>query len=222
MSNSNPSTREERLFAELQALYAIKTGGGGLLVLAGAVVILFSGAVITTLICFILWNFFDSSFIGWTGWFFVYLLAVVPLLIREDRRSRGEFLSDAAVGMSNPADASSYGEYQIDRLSVGGVAITELLLWGPRSLINGLAIMRGQQPTRSKPLLERAARVILQLYDDSEAIEMKKLIQPGDSPLQFGQVLKWLDDNDHIGLSSDKSRVWLSSRMRKHMASGGF
>jgi len=222
MSNASDPAREERMINELQRLYAVNTGGGAILIVAGAGVIVLAGIVITSILWFILWNFFGTSYLGWTGWFFVYVLAVVPLLIHEDKRSRGQFLSDATSGMSNPDNASSYGEMQMNRLSAGGAAITELLLWGPRSLINGLTILRGQQPTQFRPLLERAARMIIQLYDDTEAIEMKKLYQAGDTPDKFDRVLKWLDDNGHIGLSSDKTRVWLSSRMRQHLASTNF
>jgi hypothetical protein len=178
--------------------------------------------VVASLISFVLYLWFDSTFITWTGWFFVYLVAIVPLLIREERRSRGHFLSEAASGLDNPMDASSYGEYELDRGAAMTAVYTEMLLWGPRALLRGFATVRGQQPTRFRGLLERAAQILLTLYRDSDAMPLAKLIHPDEPPARFREVLKWLDDQDYIGLSSDNKRVWLSSRMRGKMASEGY
>jgi hypothetical protein len=221
-SASSDDTPESRLIGQLQQLYAVKTGGGVLLMLAGAGIILLAGVVVTSIVTFILYTWFDSSFLGWTGWFVVYLIAIVPLLVREERRSRGHFLSEAAAGLDNPMDASSYGEYQLDRGAAMTAVYSEMLLWGPRALLRGIATMRGQQPTRFRGLLERAAQVILTLYRSPDAMLLAKLIQPGEPPARFREVLKWLDDQDYIGLSSDGKRVWLSSRMRGKLASEGY
>ncbi len=222
MSTANEPSPEERMLAELQRLYALRTGGGGVMIVLGAAVILGAGFFVTSVIWFILWNFAGDSYIGWTGWFFVYLIAIVPLLIREERRSQGSFFSDAAAGMSNPANAGSYGEYQLDRASAAGAAFSEMLLWGPRALLGGIATVRGQQPTRFKGLLVRASQILLQLYQSKEAMELKDLAHPGEPPAEFCQALKWLDQNDHIGLSSDGKRAWLSSKFRQQMATDGF
>src|SRR5689334_14653058 len=43
--------------------------------------------------------------------FLVVTLALVPLLLWRERRSRGEFFADAVRGEPSVRDASSYGEY---------------------------------------------------------------------------------------------------------------
>jgi len=218
MTTPDAPSREERVLFELERLHAIKTGGGGVLIAGGAAVLFAAGVVFTGLISFLMWNFFGTSIIGFTGWFFLYLIAVAWLLYREHKWMESSFFDGGSAATYDPEDPDSFDDYRLDRADTGESALMQKLLWAPRTLLLGIATVRDKQPTRFKGLLLRSALTILQLYDDKDPIPLPKLIQPGEPPEQFREAIQWLDDNDHIGLSSDQSRAWLSTRMRQHLS----
>jgi hypothetical protein len=222
MSTEQPYDPEARMLAELQQQYALRTGGGAIMILAGAGVILVAGVVLVSVLCFILWTWFETTWIGWFGWFFVYLLGMGIVMFREYKKSNVSFYDVETPDIDNPGDADSFGEYQMDRVSAGGAWMAHVVMWGPRALLNGITTVTGNQPTRFRGLLARAAQVVVQLYRSPDAMEIKKLVQLGENPARFREVLKWLDDNDYIGLSTDGKRVWLSSRVRTQLNAEGF
>ncbi len=222
MSTPSEPSREERILAELQRMYALKIGGGGVMIAIGAGILFAAGLIVSAVVAFLFWNFFDTSLIGWTGWFIVYVIAIVWLVRRERKLSQVTFFDDSH---SNPSGAANPDDYENAELHPGAAAsprLADRLMWAPQALLSGIDTYRGEQPTRFKGLLVRASLVALQLYDSKDPIELKKLIHAGEPPAEFREVLKWLDDNDHIGFSSDGQRAWLSSKLRAKLVNDGF
>lgn len=222
MSTEQPYDPEAHMLLRMQQRYALQTGGGALMIFAGAGVILLAGVLIVSVLSFIMWTWFDTTWIGWGGWFLVYLLAVGVILFREYKFSNQSFWDVETPDIDNPAHADSFGEYQMDRISAGGAWCAHVIMWGPRALLNGIATVRGNLPTRFRGLLARAAQIVVQLYREPDAQPIAKLIQAGEHPARFREVLKWLDDNDYIGISTDGKRVWLASRIREQLNAEGF
>ena len=200
MTTADAPAPEDRMLAVLQRAYAERTGGGVAMILLGGGVLLIAGFVLTTLIWLFLFYNFGSAFIGWLGWFIVYVAAIVGVLVREQKQSQQPF-------MLSTHDSSR-------KLT----AIADKLLWAPRTLLSGIATFRGQQPMRFRGLLARASRVAARLAVEKEPLLIIKLVETGESPAQFYEVIEWLDDNDHIGLSSDRQRAWISSKLRGRLA----
>jgi len=218
MSNPEPS-REERILNELQHLYSLKTGGGAAMVVLGGGVLLLAGVAFATVVWFVLWIAMGSSIIGWIGWFIVYAIVVGWITFRESKRAEKSFFADSVDPVLNdPSDPDARGEYLLSEADFGPPSAMDKLLWAPRTLLGGIATMRGQQPTRVKGLMLRGATIIDQLYASDDPIEVIKLAQSGGPPAEFREIMLWLDENDHIGLSSDNKRAWLSTRTRQHLS----
>jgi hypothetical protein len=63
--------------------------------------------------------------INWFGWFVVYWVILVPLLIWQERRSRTDYLVGALTDVD--PSPSSRGEYEVDRARVGVAAYATMI-----------------------------------------------------------------------------------------------
>src|SRR5688572_15988248 len=97
------------------------------LLLAGIGVCLFMGIIVASVIWFVLWQLFDRTFIGWAGWYLVYLLALVPWLAWQDRRNRADYISESLT--SADPEPSSAGEHHLDASRIHVGVMSELLTW---------------------------------------------------------------------------------------------
>jgi hypothetical protein len=213
-----PVNAEERMLIKLQQTFALRVGGGGVLVALAATAIVVACIVVTLVLSVLSWFWFDAFYI-WL-WFLLYVGVVGYLLWREHKRSQSTFDEVRATGqppidfdvdeyLESPSESSKLGSY------------LNAIFWAPRNLLEGINIMRRKESPRFFGLLHRAARMMVILYADKDPVEVKKLIEPGESPSRFREALDWLDENDDIGRSSDGKRVWMSSKMRTKIATEG-
>ena len=215
----NPGTGDgsaDPIVARMMQRHALTSAGAAGLLAAGVAILFIAGAVVSSIICFILIAITGSSWIGWWGWYFVFLVAMVPLLFWEERRSGGSYLSDRVMDFSpNP---SSGGEYEMQRLEATSAVVTDMLMWGPRAILKGFATMRGEKPLQNRDRFERAALVIRKLLEHDSALLAGQLLLPGETLDQLRPTLRWMDYHDYIGMSADGKRVWLSTDARKAMS----
>ncbi|CAN5437832.1 hypothetical protein BH09PLA1_BH09PLA1_03890 [soil metagenome] len=215
----NPTTRSgqgDPIIARMLQKHALTAAAAAMGLLgAGAAILLVAGAIVATLICFILFTLTDSTWIGWWGWYLVFLLAMAPLLFWEERRSRGNYFADRATDFS--PSVSSRGEFELQNFQIGAAVYTDMLLWGPRAILKGIATLRGEKPLEQSRRFERAAMVVRQLLQHDAAIPVSQLVKPGENFDELRAALRWLDDHDYIGISADHSRIWLSSPARAAM-----
>jgi hypothetical protein len=205
------------MLIKLQQAYALRVGGGGVLVALAATAMI-AGCVVFTLVMSILsWFWFDSFYI-WL-WFLVYVGLAGYLLWREHKRAAGVFDPLRAAG-DPPIDIDE-DEYLEESGSSKLGGYLDAISWAPRNLLQGIDVMRRKESPRFFGLLQRASRMMVFLYADKDPVPVKKLIEHGESPSRFREVIDWLDKNDMIGRSSDAKRVWVSSKMRSKIATEG-
>ena len=212
-----PPNLDERMLIKLQQAYALKVGGGGVLVVLAATAIVVTCIVFTIVMSILSWFWFDAFYI-WL-WFLLFVVVVGYLLWREHRRASGVFDELRASGQP-PVDLEPEEYLESPSESkVGGYL--NAIFWSPRNLLEGIDVMRRKESPRFFGLLQRATRMMVILYADKDPVELQKLIEPGESPSRFREALAWLDENDHIGRSSDGKRVWISSKTRTKLATEG-
>ncbi|HMB96431.1 MAG TPA: hypothetical protein VKK61_10360 [Tepidisphaeraceae bacterium] len=143
------------------------------------------------------------------------MIAIIPLLMWLERRTRGEFLSDALQGEDSRFD--SYGEYELRSTKFLWAFYTEVALLGPRLLWNAIDTLRGREEIDERLRLI-AAQIVLELLDHEHAITTKQLIQPGQPTNDVIHVLNYLRQCDWIDFSRQRDKVWLSSPVRQKLA----
>jgi hypothetical protein len=146
-------------------------------------------------------------------------LAVVPLLMWLERRSRGEFYSDAVRGESSSLEASSYGEYTLQSNKMLGTAVLEVALTGPR-LLWGFIDWALQRPgaAGASPIRLTAAELVVELLDAGEGVKVRRLVRPDRPAPDVMRAVDYLLSRDWVGVSRDRDRVWLSTPVRDRLA----
>ena len=156
-----------------------------------------------------------SSWIGWSGWFLVYLLVLVPLLIWHERRSREDYFADS-LGSVDPSP-SSRGEYEMNKAGIAVGMYAALLVWGPRALIDGLNGLRGRRTLGQQAVFDRATVLVLELAKVDGGVPIKELLNPPEDMQVFGSAVDMLDRHDCIGKSTDGRSLWLNSTYRRKL-----
>jgi hypothetical protein len=144
---------------------------------------------------------------------------LLPLLMALERRTRGEFLSDAVRGETSPLAASSYGEYQLQSARFLGTAYTELALLGPRLLWDVIDWMR-RRPASDTDLRATAAAIVVELLDAGQGLVVRQLVRPDRPPADVLRAIQYLLSRDWIGTSKARDRVWLLSPTRDRLSRG--
>jgi hypothetical protein len=143
-------------------------------------------------------------------------LLLVPLLMWYERRTRGEYFSDAVRGESSPLEASSYGEYELGKNRFLGVALTEFALLGPRLLWSVYDWARGT-PAVHQPVRLLAAGLVVELLDAGEGVPVKRLARPGRTLAEVQWAVRYLQSRDWVDTSARKDRVWLTTLTRERL-----
>jgi len=181
--------------------------------LMGIVVCFVMGLIVATVITLGLNAFFDSSGIGWMGWYGVYVLVLAPLLIWHEHRSRPDYLNDALREI-DPGPTSG-SEDLVNRATFWIGYLTSRLFWGPRAVIDGFRGMRGHRSITQDAVFDRAATLVLALAQANGGVPIKELIIPPENMLVFGSAVDLLDRHDCIGKSTDGRSLWLNSTYRR-------
>jgi hypothetical protein len=151
-------------------------------------------------------------------WFLV-TAVLVPLLMWLERRTHGEFFSDAVRGETSPFDASSYGEYQLQSAKVLGTAYTELALLGPRLLWAFIDWIM-QRPGADASVRATAAAIVVDLLQAGQGLAIRELIRPDRQKVDVLRAIKYLVSRDWVGTSRQGDRVWLSTPVRERLVAG--
>jgi hypothetical protein len=146
-------------------------------------------------------------------------LVIVPLLMRLERRTRGEFLCDAHRGETPPYEASSYGEYQLQSTRFLWTAYTEIALLGPRLLWAFIDWVM-QRPAADAGTRAAAAAVVADLFDAGQGVPVRQLVRPDRPPDTVRAAVRYLVDRDWVGTSKRGDRVWLLTPVRERLGRG--
>jgi hypothetical protein len=144
-------------------------------------------------------------------------VVMVPLLLWYERRTHGDFLNDAVRGEGSPTQASSYGEYELQKSKMTWIAYTEAALLGPRLLWHVYDWAKGT-PAVHQPVRVVAAHVAVELLDAGGGVPIKRLARP-DRPLAEVQwAVKYLQSRDWADVSKARDRAWLTTPTRERLA----
>ncbi len=153
------------------------------------------------------------------GWFGVYCLVLVPLLVWYEKRNRKDYLM-ASLQEDRGAPVTSTEVY-VDRAMLQAKGFEMLFTWGPRQLLDGFAALRGRRSGDHNARFHRAAQAVLELAKYPGGVEVKAIMHPPENMPVFIAALDWLDKHDYIGRSSDGERLWLSTIGKKKLAEKG-
>jgi hypothetical protein len=143
-------------------------------------------------------------------------LVLVPLLMWLERRTRGEYLTDAVRGETSPLDASSLGEYELQKGKMIWTAYVESALLGPRLLWHVFDRARGT-PAGDRTVRTVAAEIVVQLLDAGEGMPVRRLVRPGRTQPEIQWAIGYLRSRNFADLSSRKDRVWLTTPARERL-----
>lgn len=189
---------------------------GSLGSLLWGVAVCFGGAfVAASFIYILLWLWFSTSYIGWVGWFWVYILVMVPLIIWSERKYRRDYLT-APVALTDPAP-SSIGEYQTDQFKQTANIVTGMVVWGPRKLVDGVHGVMQQRTPLQNAAFDRAAILVLDLYRADGGVEIRDLLHAPEDMQVFGLAVDKLEAFGWIGKASNGRSLWLSSTFRARL-----
>ena len=148
--------------------------------------------------------------------FSIACVAVVPLLMWHERRTRGRFFEDAVRGETGTRGASSYGEYELQAATFLWTAYVEVALLGPRLLWHVWDWARGT-PRVGPAVRAAAAEVVVDLLDAGEGVPVRRLVRPGRSLAEIHWAIRYLVEQDWAGVSRRRDRVWLTTPVREKL-----
>jgi hypothetical protein len=155
--------------------------------------------------------------IGWRGWFGLYVLALGIALFLWERRGHGtQTVESLNAADHDPAtDAKTPVAVPVKALAN---AWSTLLKWGPQSLLDGLAGLRGKWTARQNMMFKRAAQMLVTLAKYDGGIDIRYLVRPPEDMRVFAAAVEWLEKNMWVGRSSDGERLYISSPGRQKLA----
>ena len=113
---------------------------------------------------------------------------------------------------SGVGSVQSYGEFEMRSLTASVWAWWEVLISGPKLIVEAVATWRGRQSSMVVDM-DRTAETVLDLYRAGQGIRVDELLHAGDSREGMCRILAYLHWQDWVDFSKDRQRVWLSSRL---------
>jgi hypothetical protein len=213
--NTGPS-RVQRVLSELAAAEARGQATIVTKILLGVPLTFLGPALVSSMIV----GFSRRLNLGASGFlvtFVVVSAVLVPLLMWYERRTRGEFLTDSVRGETSPFEASSYGEFEMQRSKMAWYGYVEVALTGPRLLWEVIDYLRGSTLV-DQPLRLIAAQIAVELFDAGEGRPIETLVRE-DRPARVAWIaIQYLLRREWVGISSRKDRVWLASDVRERLS----
>jgi hypothetical protein len=181
--------------------------------LAGSAVSLFGPAMLA-LVAAGVERRFGLAGPNWTAWFAISCFALLPILFWFEHRTLGRYYEEAVIGSPTPQSASSYGEWRILQAEAQGRVFVELMLYGPRQVMQA---WRGWDERKALAIVDRAraAEMLDRLLVAEGGVQTSAVALPDEPPEALALVLRYLIMHDWIGLSKDGVRVWMLSDARK-------
>ncbi len=210
-TRSTPTSTRAQLIATLLSTAEGMQFATILLRLAGGIALSLLGPLFLTVLLWALaarfrWEWMPS----FSSLFWLSVLLLVPLLMSYQRRLEG------TVFGNNPMEsAGSYGEWEMNQQKGFWIVIAEFSLMGPAMLWSAYDAITGRAVKVGAPIVE-CAELIDTLIQAGEGVKIASLVRPDRSTEQLSAMLRYLEKNDWIGLSSDRRRVWvLSNRVEQ-------
>lgn len=170
------------------------------------------GIAVATLLSFGTARGFHQPILGWLSWFGIFWgLLVVLLILMQRSRHPGyvvKSLSEDPVGEDNVP------------LTHGSPYLL-WIIWGPSSILDGIAAIRGKWTARQNALFKRAAQMVLEMAKFDGGVEVRALMHPPEDMAIFNEVIDWLDAHDYLGRSSDGERFWITTIGRGKLTAHG-
>jgi hypothetical protein len=208
MPIANDAAKIQQIVAQLKACDAASAGGAAGMLILGSALCLFMGVFVAGFVSYV------AGGLGFYGWFGIYLLIFVPILIWQERRGSSDPLGEAAQSIDAP---SSMGEARLNRSRMKIAAFASLLVWGPQAMISGYRGLRGVHSTMTSATFDRAALLTLDLSKAAGGIPIKRLIHPPENMRIFSAAVDLLDRHSWIGRSGDAASLWLSTTWRERL-----
>jgi hypothetical protein len=150
---------------------------------------------------------------GWGAWFSVLWVVLTMFLMWQEWRHRGHGASSLLDSLDS-GPASSYGEFEMRRLTGVAAFFTELFLLGPRLILDAVERLSGRAVP---PHLDRAAEVVYDLWRTDGGVAPQSLLRPGETFSTLAPIIVWLKRHEWIDVSSRRDRVWLLTTARKRI-----
>lgn len=159
---------------------------------------------------------FGGSGIGWRGWSVVGVIALAGLIFWLERRVMA---SESAVTTgSSTVPTAPGGDYA---LPAGPGGWLPRLVWGPPAMLGGFRGLRGKRTRHQEAVLDRAAVLVLDLAREPGSVPAKDVLHPPEDMNVFGAAVDWLEANDWIGQSTDRTSLFISTLGRKRLVERG-
>ncbi|HET6251928.1 MAG TPA: hypothetical protein VFE47_29855 [Tepidisphaeraceae bacterium] len=176
--------------------------------LKGFALALAVGLVFATVLWFFL-LIYDLRSLNWLGWFIVYLVPIIAACVWYDQMTRRAYVSDAAAAnISEPPPAPPALEFG---------KVPAILLWAPRSIVDGYRGFRGLRTMEQHASFSRAAILVVDLSKNEGGVEVKRLVRPPEDMKVFAMSVEMLEAFSLIGKASDGKSMWLNSTFRQKL-----
>jgi|GEM_PF-1663256 len=169
--------------------------------------------------------------VPWASCLTVLALIFVPLLLWMEWRTRGQFLSHVlADGAARLEDLHPLGRLPGPHVALGGLAMVafwrnplgliggfiELLLLGPRLI---LEVARDRRLRRKLGRIDyrRAAEVLARLDAAGGGLPLTALLRSGERSGDLVALLRWLAEDEWVGVTADGQRVYLYTPGRNEL-----
>lgn len=201
------------IVAKLRTEAAESTGGGAALVAGGFAVSFITVLVIVILLALIV----GLPGLGWQAWIFILGLLYAGAAFGWLSARAGLFTASAFEYIDPRQEWAGVGRYG-DGPQAYLFSGLDWLFIGPRMIVSGIRQTKNQEPPSRERFFDRCALMLRQLGKAGEAVPTNSLrIGEDETPAKLSPVLNYLDRADWIGLSSDRGRVWLSTKAKNFM-----
>jgi hypothetical protein len=216
----NPDTASIRLrFKQRESFLA---GGIATLLLIGVPMLFIGPLALASLFWFATLNLF--GYYPWTWFFWGFVVILIPLLFWTERRTRGGFLADTVIEAGGGSELPYLlgGDLGLlisfatnPRVTMSG--FIEIFLTGPRFVLDAFEKMNRARRVRSVDQ-DRAAAIVADLLRTDRGVPIQSLVRPGERLATLDVSLAYLLFFDWIGLSKDRSRVWILTEARQRLS----
>ncbi|MGN6507185.1 MAG: hypothetical protein ACTHM6_16645 [Tepidisphaeraceae bacterium] len=200
-SSSGTPVNADPLVQRLKSELDSASQGGSLWIMGGVALCVLSSAVVAVVLVILFNLWFGSSGIGFIGWTIVGLLVcggVVGLMLKKKPIVEPGALHYTQGVPAEGLEAGNFYEYP---------------MIGPRMLVAGIRLANPTPNPAESHFYDRCALLLRQLAKRGEQMPTAQLLIGDDeTPMMLEKVIRYLDKQNWVGASSDRSRIWLSSK----------
>ncbi len=166
----------------------------------GLVLTLFLCAIVALVVTLLFYIWFENSGLSLPMWTVVMVAISMAICFVIDRQTKGRRYADAQIAgpVFHP--------------------IADKILLPFRMLVGGMQRKRRDRASVDEIVISRGSRLIYVLGGKDGPALPALLIEPGDTPDSLDRVIDHLTVRDWVGHSSDRQKIWLSSRAKDMLA----